>query len=93
MIDIRTNMINYIMTKVPASFSGKENWLGVKMSPHQSMEFINLVTDQGVVTNRGSYRWDFCSQEIISTIYQRLKLNEHSGNSPSSNEGTNRGDK
>jgi hypothetical protein len=73
---MREEMIEYIKTQAPKEFRGKENWLGVKMSPHQSMEFINKVTAEGVVTNAGQYSWSECSQQIISTIYQRLKLSD-----------------
>lgn len=75
---IRDAQLKYILTKVPASFGGKDNWLGVKMSPHTSMEFINEVDADGVKTNYTRYAWDECSNEIIATIYQRLKLNEPS---------------
>lgn len=70
-------MIEYILTQVPKKFCGKENWLGVKMSPHSPMIFINSVTKEGVETNEGFYKWEQCSRQIIGTIYQRLKLLEH----------------
>lgn len=70
------NQLQYILTKVPAKFGGKDNWLGVKMSPHSSMEFINEVDKDGVKTNVTRYAWDECPQSIIATIYQRMKLDE-----------------
>lgn len=71
-----TDMIPYILTKTPAKFGGKDNWLGVKMSPHLPMEFINEVTELGVKTNKGFFYWSQCPSEVIQTIYQRLKLKE-----------------
>lgn len=71
---IKKQMVEYILTQCPKEFHGKENWLGVKMSPHSPMIFINKVSADGVKTNEGNYTWGQCSQEIISTIYQRLKL-------------------
>lgn len=69
--------LDYILSvDLPKEFRGKENWLGVKMSPHTPMLFINKVTREGVETNAGSFTWDKCSTNIINTIYQRLKLNE-----------------
>lgn len=70
-------MIEYILTQVPKRFSGKENWLGVKMTPHTPMIFINEITEDGVETNEGFYEWSQCNRQIIGTIYQRLKLLEH----------------
>lgn len=69
-------MIEYILSKCPVKFSGKENWLGFKASPHTPMRFINEVTSEGVKTNEGFYEWSKVDQMTISTIYQRLKLNE-----------------
>lgn len=77
---IRDEMLAYIKTRVPVAFSGKQNWLGFKMSPHLPMEFINKVTIEGVETSITKYSWDECSQQIISTIYQRLKLNDTANN-------------
>lgn len=67
-------MISFILSNAPVKFGGKENWLGVKMSPHQSMEFINKVEQSGITTSVTNYSWDECSDEVIATIYQRLKL-------------------
>lgn len=69
-------MLNFIISKSPQEFYNRENWLGFKMSPHQPMIFINSVSKDGVETNEGFYEWRQCSINIISTIYQRLKLNE-----------------
>lgn len=76
MTDLRSDMIHFILTKTPLTFRGKENWLGVKMSPHQSMEFINEITEDGIKTSCSQYAFDECPDEIIATIYQRLKLIE-----------------
>lgn len=72
---MKEKMIAYILTQAPIKF-GKENWLGLKTSPHQPMIFINEIDFDGVTTNQGYYTWKQCTQETISTIYQRLKLNE-----------------
>jgi len=80
---IRDDMLDYIKTRLPVKFSGKQNWLGFKMSPHKSMEFINNVTESGIETSVAKYSWDECTQEIISTIYQRLKLNDAGNNKTS----------
>lgn len=69
-------VIKYILGKTPQTFFGKSNWLGVKMSPHSEMIFINKITATGIETNKGEYSWCNCPKEIINTIYQRLKLNE-----------------
>lgn len=69
-------VIDYILSQVPCSFYGKENWLGVKMSPHTPMTFVNKITATHVYTNEGEYCWEECPREVIQTIYQRLKLNE-----------------
>lgn len=69
-------IIEYILSQVPKDFNGKANWLGVKMSPHTPMTFINKITATHVYTNEGKYPWEQCSNKVILTIYQRLKLNE-----------------
>lgn len=69
-------MLEYILEQCPQEYNGKENWLGVKMSPHSPMMFINKVTKEGIETNEGFYDWDGCSKEVIGTIYQRMRLNE-----------------
>jgi hypothetical protein len=71
---IRQEMISFILSKIPINFGGKDNWLGVKMSPHQSMEFINKVEETGITTSVTRYSWDECSDPVIQTIYQRVKL-------------------
>lgn len=68
-----TGQLEYILTKVPVEFRGKENWLGYKHSPHSSMVFINEVTSEGIKTNEGWYSWSECNKEAVATIYQRLK--------------------
>lgn len=73
---VTENQLRYIMTRVPKEFSGKENWLGFKKTPHTPMLFINKITDAGITTNSGFFSWLDCSAETIATIYQRLKLNE-----------------
>lgn len=67
--------IEYILSQCPKSFNGN-NKLYFKMTPHTPMLFINKVTEEGVETNNGFYAWSECSQSIINTLYQRLKLNE-----------------
>lgn len=67
--------MDYIFTQIPAEFS-KSEWLGIKMSPHSKMIFINKVSNDGIETSEGLKSWPQCSDQIISTIYQRLKLNE-----------------
>ena len=69
-------MIGYILTQCPAEFSGKDNWLGFKATPHTPMRFINKVTTDGIETNEGKFKWDEVNQMTLSTIYQRLKLNK-----------------
>lgn len=56
---VREDMISFILAKTPLTYS-KENWLGVKLSPHQSIEFINKIDSEGVVTNRRAYSWGQC---------------------------------
>lgn len=73
----REKLLDYILKNCPQEYHGKEYWLGVKMTPHQPMIFINKVTKEGVETNEGFYDWEGCSGQVISTIYQRMKLNEH----------------
>ena len=68
--------LEYILTQVPKSFGGKENWLGFKTTPHTPMRFINEITKEGVKTNEGFYNWDEVGEKTIQTIYQRLKWNE-----------------
>lgn len=76
MTNFRSDMIYYILSKTPVSFGGKDNWLGVKMSPHQSMEFINKIEDHGITTSVTKYSWDECPNPVIQTIYQRIRLLE-----------------
>lgn len=68
--------MEYILTQVPASFGGKENWLGFKATPHTPMRFINEVTKEGVKTNEGFYEWNKVDTMTKNTVYQRLKWNE-----------------
>lgn len=72
---MRERMLQFILTQVPVEF-GRADWLGVKMSPHTAMIFINRVEKAGIQSNFGFFTWNDCRQEIISTVYQRLKLNE-----------------
>lgn len=74
MTDIRSEMISFILSKTPVNFGGKDDWLGVKMSPHQPFEFINKIGKGGIETSVTKYSWDECHNEVIQTIYQRLKL-------------------
>lgn len=51
MNDIRSRMLEYVSSKAPREFRGKENWLGLRMSPHSPMCFINNITSDGVETS------------------------------------------
>ena len=79
---MKERMIKYIITQCPKEFNGRENWLGVKMTPHTPMIFVNGITEDGVETNEGFYQYQDCSQAIISTIYQRLKLHDRTTTNP-----------
>ena len=68
--------LEYILTRCPQRFGGKDNWLGFKMSPHKPMTFINEVTVEGVKTDTGFKEWSNVDQPTIQTIYQRLKVME-----------------
>lgn len=72
--------LEYILTKCPQEFGGKENWLGFKATPHTPMRFINRITIEGVKTNEGFFKWSEVGQQTIQTIYQRLKLLEYEAN-------------
>lgn len=70
-------MLVYILSKVPASFCGKDNYLSVKISPHTPICYINEISSDGVKTSEGFYEWHQCPKTVVATIYQRLKLIEY----------------
>lgn len=69
----RLQFIAYARSKAPRHLGER---LIVKMSPHKPPVIIERIRLSGVETKDQFFTWDECSDEIIATVYQRLKLHE-----------------